>query len=272
MKKIIAVLLLASVTTNVFGMEYLKNLFQSNVVPAQSSQTKPIKARIEVISLIDPIDFQQASLNLIATAKNNKIAGIILIIHSGGGPAGSFSVLHDLIKRISTIKPVIALVAGCACSGGYLIASAADYIFAHSFSEVGSIGVIIEATKFKNAEVTGDVKAKIDVELFTAGKFKGLFNPYKTLSEEDRAYIQKMIEADYRQFLMLISKNRNLNIDEATKWADAKIFNAPEALELGLIDEIGTIFDAECKILELVRQRNPNCLFDNNIVTNLLPA
>lgn len=276
MKKIITILIFTGITTNVFGMEYFKSLFQSKqVVPIQSTQTEATqhtKATVEVISLIDPINFQEASLNLIAAAKNNQIAGIIIIIQSGGGATSSFSVLHDLIKKISTIKPVVALVAGVACSCGYMIASAADYIFAHSFSELGSIGVMIELQKWKDTRIKVNVDAKMDPELFTAGKFKAIFNVYKTLSEEDRAYIQKIIEVEYQQFITLVAENRNLNRNEHEQWAEAKIFTAPEALELGLIDKIGTIFDAEAKILELIQQRNPDYLFANEIVTNLFPA
>jgi protease-4 len=177
-----------------------------------------------------------------------------------------------LIKKTSTKKPVVALVAGWANSCGYMIASAADYIFAHSFSELGCIGVVQELAKYKEVKVTGNVEAKMDVELFTAGQFKAIFNAYKELSDEDRAHIQEGIEKGYQQFLNLVSQNRNLERNEYKNWAEAKIFIAPQALELGLIDEIGTIFEAEAKILELIRQRNPDCVFDNELTTNLLPA
>lgn len=262
-------LLLIGITTNLFGS------LSEQQEPTQSGQTESnskIRAKIEVILLANPINFQQASLSLIAAAKNNQISGVIIIIDSGGGSTGSFSVLHDLIKKVSTIKPVIALVAGCACSGGYMIASAANYIFAHSFSDIGNIGVMMEIPKYQDAKITGYVEAKMNVELFTSGKFKALFNPYKALSDEDRAYIQKTLENDYQHFIALVAKNRNLNQDEYEKWADAKSFSAPEALQLGLIDEIGTIFEVESKMLELVRERNPGCLFDDEITTNLFPA
>ena len=64
-----------------------------------------------------------------------------------------------------------------------------------------------------------------------------------------------------------MARNRNLSIDNHLDWADAKIFMGHEALKLGLVDEIGTLLDAEQKILELIKQKTSDTVFDNTIET-----
>lgn len=268
MKKIIALVLLFSATINSFGMEYLKNFFQIKV----TRLNYPIKPRVEVIELVDPINFKESLISLLMAAKNNEVSGILLMVKSTGGHTAAFSVVHDVIKKIAKIKPVVALIMSSALSGGYMLASPAHYIIAHSCSDVGSIGVFAEREKHTDLKITDRaVEAKMEVELFSVGEFKTVYHPYGKLSDKDRKYIQENLEKVYQQFVSMVGQDRNLNCKDYKTWAEGKAFLAYEALELGLIDEIGTIFEAEAKILELIRQRNPDCVFDNEITTNLFP-
>lgn len=216
-----------------------------------------LKPKVAVIYLMNEFDFKQVTLDLVEAAKDKEIEGILLIIHHYGGAMDTFSALHDVIKRITTIKPVVGLVSGSALSCGYLLASATDHIIVHSCSEIGNIGVSHVIQKYRNPKLVGELEAKIDVEVFQAGEFKTLYNTYsKELTDQDRKYIKEQLDKVYKQFLRIIANNRNLSMEDYKLWAEGKSFLAPEALQLGLVDEIGTIFEAIQKMLELIGKRN----------------
>lgn len=224
--------------------------------------------RVLIQPLIDPINFSSSLQNLIMNAKKSDIDGVILIIDSVGGSSSQFSALHDLIKKVATYKPVVVFISNTAQSGGYLVASAADYIIAPSCSEIGSIGVFGEFSRHKNLKTSSAaVKADLDVELFVVGKYKGLHHPYnKRLSSDERNYIQNIFMAIYKYFVASVAQNRNLTVESASEWAEGRIFIGSQAIDVGLIDQIGTYFDAEEKIIELVKAKNPEKQYSDSIL------
>lgn len=225
---------------------------------SQGMKSREKKARIAIIK-IGGNGMEDSASELYQATKDRSINGILLVINSSGGSAAAFSVLHDMVKKAVTIKPVIALVTSRALSGGYMVASAAEYIIAHSHSELGSIGVILHIDRFKKPSVTDNgVEADLQVEVFSDTALKNIHDPYsQDLSDEQRDYIKSRIAVYSQSFKTLVAVNRHLDIDTAAQWADAKVFIAAEALDLNLIDEIGTLLDAEQRILELLKKRHP---------------
>lgn len=212
---------------------------------------------IKFIYIDSSPDLKQLTLQIISAVKDSAIKGIILLINCRGGSMTTFSMLHDTIKKARQFKPIVAVVTH-AVSGGYLITAPADYVIAHSCSEVGSIGVIMELKHFKNACLMGDgLEAEYNSILFKAGEFKDIYQSYGRgeLSEKEKSYLQKGVDDAYDAVVALVAEDRGLNKEEADIWANAKEFMAHEALELGLIDQIGTLFDAEEKIVELIQTK-----------------
>ena len=266
MKKILLSLILLPFALNCLGTEELSKLIVQEPTVKQELLPAVAKPKIAVISLIADFDNVQVMMNLIKTAKDKEIAGILLLIDCNGGSAAKFSVLHDLIKKIRLKKPVVGLIIGSAFSGGYFVASATDYLIAHTATELGSIGTICEVRKFSDSKITtGNTKSKFDVELFYAGEYKALFNPYKKLTDDDRKQIKNELERSYQLFLKVVAENRGLDLSNYKEWAEGKSHIASDALKMGLIDEIGTIFEAEKKLLELLRKRNPDILYDSEM-------
>lgn len=254
----------------VVSMSYLKNLFYTPLATTfVTEQVQPLvstlKPCIATIAINNDINFVQVMNELQDVANNNQVHGILLLIDNSGGSVGHFSTLHDTIKKIATIKPVVGLIVGYAFSGGYMIASACDYLICPSCTEIGSIGALWEVTKYKAPKVSGNLKAELDVEVIQCGEYKALTNPYKKNSEEQRAYMQAHTEKLYKQFTKIVAGNRNIDINDTDKWADAKIFISDEALELGLVDEIGTVFEAEDKLRALISACNPDVIFEKEI-------
>jgi len=193
-------------------------------------------------------------------ARDERCSGILLLIDNNGGSADVYSYLHDMIVRIRKIKPVVALITGSACSGGYWVASATDYIIAHSASDIGGIGVYWEIQRWSDTQIeSGAYKAKITPYVITAGKYKAIAGRYKQdWSEHEKSYLQEDIEKTYQTFLASVASDRGLAIGRADEWADGKTFIASEALKLGLIDEIGTRFEAEEKLTALMKKKHKN--------------
>ena len=262
MKKALCLMLSLCVGKQLYAAsmsKYVLNIFAKKTVTA----TVP---KVRSLYLADNLDFKQVIKDLVAAGKDPEIAGIILFIDNNGGDTGSFSVLHDLIKKIADMKPMVSLIGSSALSGGYWVSTAADYLIAHSCSDIGSIGVYSSVTKLKKPKQIVDVEAEMEVELFIAGEFKALWHQYgKDLSEKQRTYIQSHVDTIYKKFLDIVVENRRLDLSNSKEWAEGKCFIAEQALSLGLIDEIGTVFEAEKKILELIKLKNPTVVYADDI-------
>ena len=232
----------------------------------------PIIPKVITIEVIDPVNFKELKANLIKAVKSDEIKGIILTVNCNGGKLSDFSPIHDIVKKASLKKPVIALVEGNAYSGGYMVASATNYIIVSSGSMVGNIGVILEVKRYTNSKVKGEVEADMEVTVIKAGEFKDVYHPYGSpLTEMDKEYISDFAAKLYQSFIHTVAQNRNIKVEDYKEWAEAKDFLAVEAKELGLIDSIGTLFEAEDKILEMIKERNPNTEFGNSVEQVFFP-
>lgn len=235
-------------------------------------ETKIETPQVLVQELIDPINFKYVMTNLVTYAKDDSVQGIILIIDSPGGSTSQFSALHDLIKKVASIKPVVAFISNSAQSCGYLVASAADYIIAPSCSEIGAIGIFLEVARYKDPKVkNNEINAALDLSVFKVGKYKTVQHPHADqLSDEDREYLNDLTAKVYSQFITHVAHNRNLDISTSSEWAEGRVFIGHHAVEAGLIDQIGTYFDAEAKIVELIRAKNPVKQYTDTIVPILV--
>lgn len=221
-----------------------------------------IRPNIAIFDLNHSTDLKKMTLDLIKVTKDPKIHGILLWIDSSGGNSALTTSVHDTLLRIKKLKPVIALVRGVALSGAYHIATAADYIFAHGESEIGCVGTIGTIRRYKNPKVKEDgIEAELEVKLFTAGKYKEMGSFYQSeLSEEEENEMQRGIDAIAKVFVTDVARNRNLDTEKIDQWGEARLFVAHEAVAIGLIDEVGTAFEAEAKMVELIRAKNPEKL------------
>ena len=165
--------------------------------------------------------------------------GILIRINSPGGAASASEEIAEAILMLKNINiPVVVSIGDICASGAYLIASVANQIFANRMSLVGSIGAIMQIPNFT------DLAEKIGVSLITAssGKMKDIGNPARTMTEEEKAYLDNLVSIAASNFKETVLMNRNIiNVEKMT---DGRIVDAKEALENKLIDKIGTYNDA----------------------------
>jgi protease-4 len=175
------------------------------------------------------------------------IRAVVIRIDSPGGAVGASQELYSEIKRLGRDKPVVASLGSVAASGGFYAAIGADKIVASPGTLTGSMGVIM---KFPNLE---EIFKKIGYksETIKSGKFKDIGASNRTVTLEERALLQDIIDTVHHQFINDIAESRALSVEEVTKIADGRIFSGEQARDLGLIDELGNFHDAVLLAAEL---------------------
>ena len=151
------------------------------------------------------------------------------------------------LKELSQEIPVVASIGGVGASGGYYIACSAETIFANPGSITGSIGVLAQYASYEKLLDW----AKVDVEVVKSGEYKDVGSPFREMNETDREYIQSIINNVHEQFKQAVSESRGIDRAQIDKIADGKIFTGEQAVELKLVDKLGTINDAKTLAAEL---------------------
>lgn len=177
-------------------------------------------------------------LNYAAT--NDRIKAVIIQVNSPGGTVGASQELYEAVRRIQKAgKPVITSIADLSASGGYYATVSSDKIFANPGSLVGSIGVILGGMEITDLLV----KVGIKYQAITSGKNKDILSPYKKMTEEQRILLQSMVNNTYEQFVRAVAEGRKKSIDEIYPYADGSVYTGEQAIQNGLIDELGTFYD-----------------------------
>lgn len=183
--------------------------------------------------------------------RDSEVKGIILEIDSGGGEITASDIVYKALvefKESQEGRVVVAMMMSVAASGAYYVALPADCIIAHPTTITGSIGVVRQS--FNLHELTRKIGVH-DVTIKSAEN-KDLFNPFSTYKEEHGAIMQEIINEMHQRFAGLVAEWRKLPADELARLTDGRVVTAQQALEGGLIDQIGYRQDAESRIAELL--------------------
>jgi protease-4 len=184
-------------------------------------------------------------------AKDPWVRAVILRLDTPGGEVTASDIIYHEVLRFKerTRRPVIGLMMGVAASGGYYVASACDLIMAHPTTLTGSIGVI---SIFPNVEQLMS-KIGVKVNVIKSGAAKDSGGPFRDMTEEEKKIFQGIIDEYYGDFLDVVSKNRKDRIpaEKLRTIADGRVYTAPQALKLELIDAIGYFDDAYRRALSL---------------------
>ena len=175
--------------------------------------------------------------------KNDKVKAIVLQVDS---PGGSLTSCEEVLKYLQNLKekypkPIVASFRSMAASGGYYISMIADKIYANESTLTGSIGVI---SQFFNVSGLMD---KYGVKMYTikSGRNKDSLSPFREPREDELEYWQGMTEEFVAQFTNVVEQSRGDKIKgNREDIFDGRVFSGKKALEIGLIDSIGTLQDA----------------------------
>ncbi len=174
--------------------------------------------------------------------RRSDIDAILVRVDSPGGTVAASQEIYEKIRRVRDDgdKPIVASMGTVAASGGLMVALGADTIMANSGTVTGSIGVILDYP------VAEDLLSKIGVtvEVIKSGALKDAGSPYRASTAEDRRSFQRVIDDLHEQFTEVVARERGLPIERVRLLATGEVFTGRQALELDLIDLLGSYEDA----------------------------
>lgn len=211
----------------------------ARVVPGLRRPIQP--GRVAVIRLYGPIAGAGRTAEWIELVRrlreSKRIPAVVVDIDSPGGSATASESLFLALERLAARKPLVASIGGAGASGAYLAAIAARRVVATPTSIIGSIGVINVAPRLPRLLD----RVGIAMTEHTAGRLKGAGAPWREESEAEAAKEQSIVDGIYDAFVDRVARARKLNRERARDLATGEIWLGLEALELGLIDEIGDL-------------------------------
>lgn len=196
-------------------------------------------ARVKISGVIQ--DDRELLDRLERIEKNDAVKALVVTITSPGGTTYGGEVVYKAIRRVAAKKPVVSDVRTLAASAGYMIAIAGDRIVAGETSITGSIGVIFQYPQLKPLLD----KLGVSLDAIKSAPLKAEPSPFHPADDAAKAMIKSLVDDTYEWFVGLVAERRGLPRAEALRLADGSIFSGRQALDAGLIDELGG--DAEIR-------------------------
>lgn len=213
------------------------------------------KERIAVITVSGPIvrfaddmitgaeqGFDEASLRkaVESALEDENVKAMVLRIDSPGGDALASANMFQILDSARVKKPLVASMSGVAASGGYMVALAADSIFAEPLTVTGSIGVY--ALKPEVSELQEKIGLKREV--ITRGENADAFTVFKPLDEAAFARFMETTGWIYDDFLAKVARSRKMKLADVDAVAGGRIWIGKLAVKNGLVDRTGGLQDA----------------------------
>jgi protease-4 len=236
-------------------LDYIQNHFKALlfvlllvILFAPVSEKEFTPYNLKKINLSGPImDATEIVEQIDKAGKNSAVKGILLEVDSPGGAVSPSIEIAYAIKRVKNQKPVVVYAKGTMASGSYYASIWADKIIANPGSMVGSIGVIMQG-----ADLSGIMdKLGIKTQVVKAGLYKQIGTPDRPWKKYEVAELNKVIKGTYNMFVKDVAQARKLDVKKQDSYANAHIFTAAQAKQVGLIDNIGVEYDAKKELESL---------------------
>jgi protease-4 len=220
----------------------------------------PVGERVAVLRIEGVLVNSEPIVRKIESLKEDKsVRALVVRAESPGGSVGASQEIYRALERFKeSKKPVVVSMGNVCASGCFYLAMAGDYIYANPGTITGSIGVIIQHTNLKELLE----KLGIKTTSIKTGKFKDTLSPTKELTEEEKRYLQELIDKAYEQFLNAILKHRKeADPNKLREIADGRVFTGEDAQRLKLVDGLGGLQDAIEKAKELSKAEKPRVFY-----------
>lgn len=220
-------------------------------VKAKTASTSKASKKVAVIyaegNIIDGNEKQQVAGDRFAeiiedVRKDSTVKAVVLRVNS---PGGSVMASEKIKAEIGLLKkrgvPVIASYGDYAASGGYWISAGCDKIYSNASTLTGSIGVFSMIP-----DISGTLKDKLHVNItpVNSNKHADMYGMMRPLDKAEVDYMQASVERIYDKFTALVAEGRDMTVEDVDAIAQGRVWTGAEALQIGLVDEIGTIEDA----------------------------
>jgi len=224
-------------------LDYTENIGNQNIYKHNSNKIAVIYAQGEIIDgqgSVNKIGPEEINKALRAARTNKNVKAIVLRVNSPGGSAMASEHIWKEIENTKKEKPVIVSMGNLAASGGYYIAANADRIFAEPSTITGSIGVFGMLPNFKGLTD----KVGLYSQQVKTNENAITYSPFQEMDENQHDFILESIERIYHLFKSRVAEGRNLSMDEVEEVAQGRVWTGEQALELGLVDQLGGLHDA----------------------------
>ncbi|MCB0736409.1 MAG: signal peptide peptidase SppA [Bacteroidetes bacterium] len=172
---------------------------------------------------------------------DKNVKAVVLRVNSPGGSALASDVILREVELTKKEKPVVVSMGGVAASGGYYIACKADKIYAQPNTVTGSIGVI---GMLLGTEKFFENKLGITYDRLKIGKYADLGNPNREMTADEEQIIINMLDDIYIDFITHVAEGRGMDTSKVNSLGGGRVWTGEQALEHGLIDELGNLQDA----------------------------
>jgi protease-4 len=229
-------------------------------------------ARLEVTGLI-AASARKRILSALKTVEERKFPALLLRIDSPGGTVGDSQEIYNALKRLREKVKIVASFGNISASGGVYIGMGAEHIVANPGTITGSIGVILRGN---NLERLLD-KIGVSFKVIKSGPYKDILAFDRQLTDPEKEILQDLIDTSYHQFVQTVAESRNLAVETVQGFADGRIFTGQQAVDLGIVDRLGSEEDARRWAAELagLDPENTPCFTleeKKNLLTRLLPG
>ncbi|MBS3164863.1 signal peptide peptidase SppA [Candidatus Woesearchaeota archaeon] len=229
---IVVLVLLSLVITAALSRAYLPGVSAAGValIPVEGTITSESSAGLFSAGGASSDDLVAA---IESADEDGGIAAIMLSINSPGGSAVASEEVARAVREAS--KPTVALIRDSGASGAYWIASASDWIVASPMSLTGSVGVVASQLEFAGLLQ----RYNVTYRKLTAGELKDIGTPYREMTAEEQQLLQEKLDRIHAYFLREVGANRKLDEEQLEELRSGIFFLGEEALERGLVDELG---------------------------------
>ncbi len=201
----------------------------------------PIGDKVGLVRIEGPIvDSKNATDEIGDYAKDPSIKAIVLRVDSPGGAVAPSQEIYEEVKKAMAKKKVVVSMGSLAASGGYYISSPATRIVANPGTLTGSIGVIMEIPNIEGLMN----KVGVKTEVIKSGKHKDIASMFRSMGKEEKEILQGVLDDVHEQFIESVAEGRKMPVEKVTALADGRIFTGRQALDAGLVDELGNLDDA----------------------------
>lgn len=199
-----------------------------------SGQSSPIGSETAIIG-------SDSLSELLKTLQEDEyIKGVILRLNSGGGGVGASDIIRHALEQLREKKPLYVSMSDLAASGGYMISAPADKIFAYPLTITGSIGIYSTKYHFQRLfEWLG-----IHFTIFERGKNSGIFFGSRPRAPEEQERMEHFLRRHYDKFVAGVAQRRGKTVAEIDAVAQGRVWFGRQALENGLVDELGGLDEA----------------------------
>ena len=173
--------------------------------------------------------------------KRDDVKAMVLRVNSPGGSATASEIMQQAIRAFQeSNRPVVVSMGSLAASGGYWISAPAQQIYAQPETITGSIGVF---GLLLNMKGLGE-KIGLTWDNVSVGEHINPFTIARPKTEEEMAFVQKMVDDIYDTFITNVASHRNLEKDEVHDIAQGRVWSGSKALDIGLVDALGGLGQA----------------------------